>query len=188
MDEIEEKNNIKVVLLGDEKTGKTQFVQFLIHGIKNCDFINYIPTTGASFAGKKFIFNNKLYEFDLWDTAGQEKYTALLRFFFKDADIIYIFFDYNNKKSFERAKFLVNLVKDNCENKKVVNVLVGNKFHLDINSIERDNIIYEEEILEYVDENNLIFAHLSIFKTYSNGVNEILKKSLKEYLKMKSLK
>ena len=66
--------------------------------------------------------------------------------------------------------------------------MVGNKFHLDINSIERDNIILEEEILEYVDENNLIFAHLSILEIYSNGVNEILKKSLEEYIKLKNLK
>ena len=182
------KNKIKVVVLGDEKTGKTQFVQFLTDGIKFCDFENYIPTTGASFASRTFIFNDKLYDLELWDTAGQDKYTTLLRFFFKDADIIYIFFDYNNKKSFQRAKFLVNLVKEHCENRKVVNFLVGNKFHLDINSIERDNVVYEEEILEYVDENNLIFAHLSILEIYSTGFNEILKKSLKEYIKMKSLK
>ena len=185
---MDEKNSIKIVFLGDEKTGKTRFVQFLTLGFDFCDFKNYIPTTGASFTSRKFIFNNKLYDLDLWDTAGQEKYSALLRFFFKDADIIFIFFDYNNKNSFERAKFFVNLVKEHCENKNVVNVLVGNKFHLDINSIERDNIIYEEEILEYVDENNLIFAHLSILEIYSNGFNEIFKKSLKEYTKRKSLK
>ena len=188
MDEIEEKNNIKVVLLGDEKTGKTKFVQFLKLGIKSCDFENYIPSGGVSYIEKRFIFNNKLYIIDLWDTVGQEKYTTLLRFFYKDADIIFIFFDYNNKKSFERAKFLVNLVKGQCENKNIVIVLVGNKFHLDINSIETDNVVHEEEILEYVDKNNLIFAHLSILEIYSNGVNEIFKISIKEYIKIKGIK
>ena len=182
------KNKIKLVLLGDEKTGKTQFGQFLIHGINFCNFENYIPTTGVTYASRILLFNDKLYEIELWDTAGQEKYTSLVNFFFKDADIIYIFFDYNNKKSFERAKFFVNLVKEYCKNKNVVNVLVGNKYHLDINSIERDNVVHEDEILEYVDKNNLIFAHLSILEIYSTGFNEILKKSLKEYIKMKSLK
>ena len=74
------------------------------------------------------------------------------------------------------------------QKKNVIYVLIGNKFHLNINSIERDNVVHEEEILEYVDENNLIFVHLSILETYSTGINELFKKSLMEYEKIKGFK
>ena len=184
---MDEENTIKLVLIGDKYTGKTKFVQFLITGIESYNN-NYTPTVGASYVEKKFIFNNKPYTIELWDTGGQSKYIALLKFFFKDADIIFIFFDYNNKKSFEKAKELVNYSKEDCENNNVVLALIGNKFNLDIYSIDIDNIVHEEEILEYVDKENLIFAHLSVLETYSTGINELFKKSLKEYVKKKSIK
>ena len=185
---MDEKNRIKLVLIGDEKTGKTLFIQFVIDGIENCDFENYQSTIGFSYVEKELIFNNKLYTIGFWDTAGQDRFTALLQLYVKNGDIIFIFFDYNNKKSFEKAKELLSLVK-NCINKNnVVYALIGNKYHLDIDTIETDNIVYEDEILEYVDENNLIFTHLSILKTYSTGINELFKKTLYEYEKMKGFR
>ena len=172
---MDEKNKINVVLIGDEKTGKSLFVQFLIEGIENCDFEIYQYTIGVTYAEKELIFNNKLYIIDFWDTAGKHRFTSLLQLYTQKGDIIFIFFDFNNKKSFERAKELLNIVKNFLNNKNVIYVLIGNKFHLNINSIiETDNIVYENEILEFVDENNLIYAHLSILETYSTGVNFFL--------------
>ena len=121
--------------------------------------------------------------FDIWDTGGQQRYAELTKIFYRNADIIFVFFNSHDRKSFERAKKDIESVKIVCENKNVVYILVENKYDLDINSIETENIIYDEEISEYVEENNIIFSHLSILEKYSNGVNELFIKAIKEYNK-----
>ena len=178
-----EKIVIKLVIIGDTNTGKTLFIQSIINGLESCDFENNIVTTGATYQTKNIIYKNKAYKLEIWDTAGREKYTSLTKIFYRDANMIFIFFNYNNKKTFERAKFLL----DNVKNQNIVDnhvcILVGNKYNLNKSSVETDNIIHEEEILKYAEENNLIFAHLSISEKYSNGVIELFKKSIDEYMK-----
>ena len=114
---MDEKDRIKIVLFGDEKTGKTLFIQFFFFVIENCDFENYQSTIGVSYAEKELMFNNKSYIIELWDTSGQVRYEPLLKAFITDADIMFILYDYNNKNSFERAKELVNYAKNFCKKK-----------------------------------------------------------------------
>ena len=135
--------------------------------------------------GHILIYNNQNYFFNIWDTAGQEKYVNLTKIFYRDADIIFVFFNSHDRKSFERAKRDLESVKMVCDNKNVVYILVENKYDLDINSIENENILYDEEISEYIEENNIIFSHLSLLENYSNGFNELFIKAIKEYNKKK---
>ena len=176
---------IKLVFLGGINTGKTMFCNFLVKGYEHLNFGEYISTAGASYLGKNLIYNNQNYSFDIWDTAGQEKYVNLTKIFYRDADIIFVFFNSHDRKSFERAKNDIESIKIFCENKNVVYILVENKYDLDINSIETENIIYDEEISEYIEENNIIFSHLSLLENYSNGFNELFIKAIKEYNKKK---
>ena len=176
---------IKLVFLGGINTGKTMFCNFLVKGYEHLNFGEYISTAGASYLGKNLIYNNQNYSFDIWDTAGQEKYVNLTKIFYRDADIIFVFFNSHDRKSFERAKSDIESVKIFCENENVVYILVENKYDLDINSIENENIIYDEEISEYIEENNIIFSHLSLLENYSNGFNELFIKAIKEYNKKK---
>ena len=176
---------IKLVFLGGINTGKTMFCNFLVKGYEHLNFGEYISTAGASYLGKNFIYNNQNYSFDIWDTAGQEKYVNLTKIFYRDADIIFVFFNSHDRKSFERAKSDIESVKIFCENENVVYILVENKYELDINSIENENILYDEEISEYIEENNIIFLNLSLLENYSNGFNELFIKAIKEYNKKK---
>ncbi len=52
---------------------------------------------------------------------------------------------------------------------------------------EKDNIIDDEEVLEFAEKNKLIYSHISILEKYSQGVNELFKKVLNEYLKIKNV-
>ena len=176
---------IKLVFLGGINTGKTMFCNFLVKGYEHLNFGEYISTAGASYLGKNFIYNNQNYLFDIWDTGGQQRYAELTKIFYRDADIIFVFFNSHDRKSFERAKNDIESIKIFCENKNVVYILVENKYDLDINSIENENIIYDEEISEYIEENNIIFSHLSLLENYSNGFNELFIKAIKEYNKKK---
>ena len=175
---------IKLVVIGDQYTGKTFFIVNLINGYDSLDFEEYRYTNGASYCSKRFCYNNKEYSFDVWDTAGAEKYITLVKFFFRDADIVFVFFECGNKISFEIAKSLVQSVKAETLNHNVAIILVGNKY--DLNLVQKramDPLCDEEEILNFADENDIPFTHISIKEKYANGVNELFKIAIKEYLK-----
>ena len=174
---------IKIVLLGYKKTGKTKFCEYIDGKNNEINFSEYIETNGASYFSKSIIYNNNLYNIDIWDTSGQEKYESLTKFFFRNASIVFIFFNYNNKKSFTKAKYLLNSVKEYTDMSDVIYVLIGNKYHEEINPDDDNEMVNEEEVLEFIEQNNLIFGHLSISEKYSNGVNELFKKVVREYSK-----
>ena len=148
--------------------------------------------------GHNFNLYNREINLEFWDTAGQEKYQGLVKFFFKDCQMIFIFYDSSDKESFERSKTFFNIAKENTNDEKVVIVLVSNKYNLYVKSKENINKVSEEEALEYASKNNLLFAHISIVEKYDNGINiislliykmiyynELIDKALKEYFKRK---
>ena len=174
---------IKIIVLGYKKTGKTKFLEYLYGNNRKMIFSDYNETNGATFFRKKIIYNNNLYNFEIWDTPGQEKFESLNKIFFKDANIVFIFFNYNNKLSFQKAKYILNSVKEYSIISDVIYVLIGNKYHEEINPDHNNQVVNEEEVLEFIDHNNLIFGHISLSEKYSNGFNELLKKVLREYSK-----
>ena len=175
-------NKIKFVIIGYEKTGKTLFTQYLDEGNSFLDFNNYHPTNGASYISRKYNYENIEYTLDVWDTSGEQKYRALTKFFIRDAHILLIFFNYNDRRSFEDAKQLVQFGKVESDNNKVACVLVGSKYDLELEQKTMD-IVNEEEVLDFVGIYNIPYAHISIKEKYSNGVNELLNKAFKEYVK-----
>ena len=179
-------NKIKLALIGGYNSGKTKFCEYLVNNKQNIDFSYYQATTGASYMSKIIIYKKFYFQIDIWETSGQDKYDALTKFFCKDADIVFIFFIYNSKDSFVRANALFQLVKYNTKPDAIF-ALIGNKYDEDKNCIkEEKNLLNEEEILEFVEKNNLIFGLLSIKKKYSKGINEIFMKVMNEYMKKKN--
>jgi small GTP-binding protein len=90
-----EKNNFpsllfkKIALIGDARSGKTAFIERMSNGMFNSD--ERPPTMG----GKSYLmereFGNQKVRFDFWDTAGEERYRALISVYFRGADLILIF-------------------------------------------------------------------------------------------------
>ena len=93
----------KVVLLGDSGVGKTCIISRYISGAFDQ---NSPSTNGASYASKIINFEqlNKQISLDIWDTAGQEKYKSLTKFFYKDAAVAILVYDVTQKESFENMK------------------------------------------------------------------------------------
>ena len=178
-----EQNKIKLVLIGGETSGKTKFCEYLENSNQDIDFSNYRTTLGAKYIARDIIHKNIYYQLDVWDTSGKEKYDSLTTFFYKDADIIFIFFIYNNKDSFKRAKSIFQKAKI-VTKPNAIFALIGTKYDKNKNCLkENEHILHEEEILEFVDKNNLFFGHLSIKEKYSNGINEIFMKAMDKYKK-----
>ena len=95
--------NCKVVLLGESGVGKTCIISRYVN---NTYDEKSETTNGASYASKTLDFDsyNKSLRFDIWDTAGQEKYRSLTRFFYKDAAIAILVYDITRRDSFEELK------------------------------------------------------------------------------------
>ena len=119
----------KVVLVGESGVGKTSIIKQFTRGIFDEEMYS---STSSQFTTK--IINvpdtNKAIRFDLWDTAGQEKYRSLAKIFYKDSKVIVFVYDMTNKKSFEDIQsYWYNEVKSNCKEDSLF-VIVGNKLDL----------------------------------------------------------
>ena len=112
-DEDEGAQTCKVVLLGESGVGKTCIIARFIN---NTFEENLISTTGASYAGKTMTFEEyggKSIKFEIWDTAGQEKYRSLTKIFYKDAGAAILVYDITRKESFEEIqKQWINQIKE----------------------------------------------------------------------------
>ena len=100
----EDGKQCKVVLLGESGVGKTSIISRFIDDVFE---EGLETTTGASYAGKNMVFKdyqNQVVNFEIWDTAGQEKYRALTQIFYKDASIAILVYDITNEESFEEIK------------------------------------------------------------------------------------
>ena len=104
--------SLKTVLLGNTKSGKTTFSIRLSNQNYNKflekfpinETIGAIGTTFATFFGK---LNNDYYKFVLWDVPGNEKYRPLSRIFYRDADVIIIFYNSLTRDNFNYLKIIM---------------------------------------------------------------------------------
>ena len=95
--------NCKVILLGESDTNKTQIIS---HFINNTFKDNILSTTGASYAAKTLRFDEygKSVKFEIYDTAGQEKYRSLSKIFYKNAGAAILVYDITKRNTFEEIK------------------------------------------------------------------------------------
>ena len=102
----------KVILIGETGVGKTCIIVRFISD----EFKDTISTTGASYASKIIDFEEykKKVQYQIWDTAGQEKYRGLTKIFYKDARIVILVYDVTRRATFEEIKnYWYNQIKQN---------------------------------------------------------------------------
>ncbi len=166
--------NVKVVLLGDSGVGKTCLItRYISETFEQ----NTASTNGASYASKNVNYDKlkKTITLDIWDTAGQEKYKALTKFFYKDAAIAILVYDITQKNSFESIKsYWYEQVKENGE-KTVVLGIVGNKSDL----YEQEEVP-ENDAREFAQSIGAIFALTSA--KMNTGVDALFEDAGNKYL------
>ena len=120
------KNVCKIILLGDSGVGKTCIIS---RYISNTFDANAPSTNGASYASKTLDFEdlNISITLDIWDTAGQEKYKSLTKFFYKDAAVAILVYDITQKDSFENMKSYWFQQLQEFGSKSIILGVAGNK-------------------------------------------------------------
>ena len=190
---------VKVVLLGEAGVGKTCIISQFISGVFDPDTISSLS---AQFISKTIEFKdiNKTIKFDIWDTAGQEKFRALAKIFYKDAKVICLVYDITSHKSFEALKefWYEQQTKLNVDGDPIYAV-VANK-----NDLYESQQVNEEEAKEFAKTINAIYQSTSaksnsgIATLFDNighryfdpnfNTNEIESKEKQEYEKKKNEK
>lgn len=130
-DEKDDEQNLKlveykIILVGDSGVGKTSILKKFINNEFNEDIK---CTINIDFFSKSIKIDKNLYtNLKIYDTAGQEKYRALIKKYYQGTDGIILVFDLTNENSFNKLKSWINEVSDNTEKAQII--LVGNKADL----------------------------------------------------------
>ena len=105
--------SFKVVLVGESGVGKTSIITQYIDQTFQKDLQS---TTGGTFSTKSVECDGgKILKFEIWDTAGQEKYRALAKVFYKNAAVCILVYDITRRSSFDELKnYWINEIKTNA--------------------------------------------------------------------------
>ncbi|KAG0329867.1 rab32, member RAS oncoprotein [Dissophora globulifera] len=89
----------KILVIGDLGTGKTSIIKRYVHNIFS---MNYKSTIGVDFALKLIQWSpDTVVRMQLWDIAGQEKFSGLTRVYYKEAVAALVVYDVTRPKTFE---------------------------------------------------------------------------------------
>ena len=150
--ENENKNEIKMIVIGDSGVGKTNLINTSI-GI---DFLeNNNSTVSGSFISKQFIINDKKYNVNIWDTAGQEQYRSITKLFFKGSEIVILVYDITKPETFGSLDTWYSMCQDIIGNEVVYGV-VGNKIDLYLHEQ-----VLEEDAQKFAEAINAKFKIVS---------------------------
>eukprot|EP00826_Nyctotherus_ovalis_P046250 TRINITY_DN5202_c0_g4_i4.p1 TRINITY_DN5202_c0_g4~~TRINITY_DN5202_c0_g4_i4.p1 ORF type:complete len:206 (+),score=83.02 TRINITY_DN5202_c0_g4_i4:217-834(+) len=119
---------IKLVLLGDSGVGKTSVVQrFVLDQFTP----NLQSTRVAGFLCKSLAVPQlkSNVKFQIWDTAGQDKYRSMNSLYYKDAAVALLVFGLNNKESFVGARKWVEELREKGPSNILI-VMAANKADL----------------------------------------------------------
>ena len=112
----------KCVLVGDGGVGKTTFVKRHITG----EFEKkYIATIGHETRDIQFNTNRGPIIFEVWDTAGQEKFGSLRDGYYTETDCAIIMFDVTSRITYKHVKDWFKDLSRICNNIPIV--VTGNK-------------------------------------------------------------
>lgn len=143
---------LKILIIGDSGVGKSSM---LLRFADDTFMESYVSTIGIDFKIKTMKISDKIFKFQIWDTAGQDRFRTITTSYYRGAHGIIMAYDITNKTSF------INLEKWLQEIKKyavdeVTTILIGNKCDLgDSREVTKD------EGQEFADKLDMTFIETS---------------------------
>lgn len=163
MSEIDYK--FKILLCGGAAVGKTS----LLHRFVNNQFTaNYELTIGVEFLVKDVKVNDNPTRLNIWDIGGQKRFKFLRKRFYEGTSGALLIFDLTRDTTLSEIETwhgeMINFIGE------IPFILIGNKQDL----VETTGVVIpEENINEFVKENNTIYIETSA-KTGDNVDNAFL--------------
>jgi small GTP-binding protein len=120
----------KAVFAGEAGVGKTCIIERAAH---DCFKTNSFATVGATNASVRVLTTvdgkDRAVTFNIWDTAGQEKYRSLTPMYFSGAHVAILVFDITQKDSLQSLHEFYDLLQQRAP-EDCLYALVGNKSDL----------------------------------------------------------
>ena len=91
-------DRVKLVMLGDQGSGKTS----LVYRYAYDQFYNdYQGTIGIDFLSVNHTAEGRTHKVQIWDTAGQESFRSITRNFYRGSNGVFLVFDITNAVTFQ---------------------------------------------------------------------------------------
>ncbi|MBN3295702.1 ras-related protein Rab-5B isoform X2 [Amia ocellicauda] len=118
---------VKMVLLGSSGVGKSSLA---IRFTKD-EFRCTVPTVGSAYLTHLVCLYDTTLRFEIWDTAGQEKYHSVTPLYYRGAQAALVVYDITKRESFARAQLWLKELERQYFLGETAVALVGNKGDLD---------------------------------------------------------
>jgi small GTP-binding protein len=123
-----------VDLLGDSRVGKTSIITRQMLGYQPA---TQNPTIGCHCSDIHFPLDNQEVSLQVWDTAGQEMYRALVPVYLRNAQAALLVYDVTDRESFQSLGHWYGILTDVVPSG--VNIfIVANKIDLEENAVIED--------------------------------------------------
>ena len=142
-----------LVILGDTAVGKSNYLYRFVDGDFNPV---HVSTVGFDFKSRvvQMPKSKKVIKFQIWDTAGQEKYMSINKNLFQRVQGIILMYDISREETFKNLNIWMNHIKENSSGIPVI--LIGNKSDLD-----SERQVSKEQGEKFAKENKMVFFEAS---------------------------
>lgn len=177
----------KITLIGNSTVGKTSLFKKLTTGEFSNKIISTIGMDKRSLTTEIDVnIKNKIIQknvnISLVDTAGQERFRAITKSYFKGSDGILLLYDVTNKDSFKNVELWLESIHEslgNHKDSKYIIILIGNKKDL-IGCDGYERAVSEEESKNVCTEKGLIWGgEMSVKLIEEKELEKLFKKYVK---------
>ena len=145
---------LKVGIVGSFNIGKTSFLNSYI---EQESVTSQLSTIGVDYRHKIYNYSDKDYKLHIWDTAGQEQFSSIVRSYLRQLDVIILMYDITDTRTFKDLDKWINEVDYVNKDKEVIKYIIGNK-----KDLEKKRQVTYREAQKYCNQQNIQFSEASI--------------------------
>lgn len=153
----QKQKSFKILVLGEIAAGKTCLIIRYTNGNFKEDSIS---TIGVDVKSKDVTVNKVKYKFNIWDTAGQEKFYSIGKTYYNGVNGIVIAFDLSEAGAIKKLNGWLNKLKENIDSTVIPIVIAGTKCDLKNIQIKKEAInviasLHKSKYFETSAKNNI---------------------------------